>query len=62
MNEDQQESAMPIEFSVRLSLKPESVAWIDRFRKEFGLNSDDATISRILDELLCRDDSAMTDP
>jgi hypothetical protein len=53
---------MPIEFSVRLSLKPESVAWIDRFRKEFGLNSDDATISRILDELLCRDDSAMTDP
>jgi hypothetical protein len=32
MNEDQQESDMPIEFSVRLSLKPESVAWIDRFR------------------------------
>jgi hypothetical protein len=62
MNEDQQESDMPIEFSVRLSLKPESGAWIDRFRKEFGLNSDDATISRILDELLCRDDSAMTDP
>lgn len=32
MNEDQQESDMPIEFSVPLSLKPESVAWIDRFR------------------------------
>jgi hypothetical protein len=35
---------------------------IDRFHDEFGLSSKDATISRILDELFCGDESAMTDP
>jgi hypothetical protein len=57
MNEDQQESDMPIEFLARLRLKPESVAWIERFRVEFELNSRDATISRLLDELFLPENS-----
>jgi len=57
MNEDQQQSDMPIEFLARLSLQPESVAWIERFRVEFGLNSRDATISRLLDELFLPENS-----
>ena len=50
-----------VDLSVHLKLRPESIALIDRFHDEFGLSSKDATISRILDELLCGDESAMTD-
>jgi len=57
MNDEQQQSDVPVEFVARLTLKPESVAWIERFRVEFGLNSRDATISRLLDELLLPENS-----
>ena len=57
MNDEQQQSDVPVEFVARLTLKPESVAWIERFRVEFGLNSRDATISRLLDELFLPENS-----
>ncbi|MDI9407494.1 MAG: hypothetical protein QM522_12390 [Chitinophagaceae bacterium] len=57
MNDEQQQSDVPVEFVARLRLKPESVAWIERFRVEFGLNSRDATISRLLDELFLPENS-----
>jgi len=57
-NEQRSDDDTPIEFSVSLRLKPKSVAMIKRFGDEFGLKSNDATISRILDELLCGDDNA----
>jgi len=57
-NEQRSDDDTPIEFSVSLRLKPKSVAMIKRFGDEFGLKSNSATISRILDELLCGDDNA----
>ena len=57
-NKQRSDDDTPIEFSVSLRLKPKSVAMIERFGDEFGLRSNGATISRILDELFCGDDNA----
>jgi hypothetical protein len=60
-NEQGSNKGILVDLFVHLKLRPESIAMIDRFHDEFGLASKDATISRILDELLCGDDSAITD-
>ena len=61
-NEQGSNKGILVDLFVHLKLRPESIAMIDRFHDELGLASKDATINRILDELLCSDDSAMTDP
>jgi len=60
-NEQGSNKGILVDLFVHLKLRPESIAMIDRFHDEFDLTSKDATISRILDELLCGDDSAITD-
>lgn len=53
---DKQEGDTFIEFTVNLKLKPSSLVMIERFRMEFGFKTRSATVSRILDELLCPED------
>ena len=60
-NDQASNEGILVDLSVHLKLRPESIVLIDRFHDELGLSSKDATISRILDELLCGDDSATTD-
>ena len=43
----------PIQYSVCLQLRTESVAMLERCQKGFGLNSGGAVIRLVLDELLC---------
>lgn len=53
---DERQSETFIEFSAQLRLKAESVSMLERFREEFGFKTKSATISRILNELLCPDE------